>query len=203
MPTGASSVGVREATLEDRVLDAARTCCERWGRAKVTVDDIATEAGTSRATVYRLFPGGRDNLFETLRARDTRAFFEMLSAHLAGAATFEELVVRAVVEASRALRGDEHLQVMLASAPGETASGLTVEGLPRIFRIAAEFLTPWFSPYIGPDRSARLSEWLSRVVVSYFLVPSEHVDLADPASATEFIRLFVLPAFSPPSEVQP
>ena len=50
-----------------RVLDAALDCCERWGRSKTTVDDIATEAGISRATLYRMFPGGRDNLFEALR----------------------------------------------------------------------------------------------------------------------------------------
>ena len=37
--------------MRDRVLDAAKTCCERWGIAKVTVDDIATEAGVSRATL--------------------------------------------------------------------------------------------------------------------------------------------------------
>ena len=47
---------------EVRVLDAAKLCCERWGLAKVTIDDIATEAGVSRATLYRLFPGGKDVL---------------------------------------------------------------------------------------------------------------------------------------------
>ena len=48
---------------EDRVLDAAKRCCERWGMAKVTVDDIAAEAGISRATLYRLFPGAKEVLY--------------------------------------------------------------------------------------------------------------------------------------------
>ena len=39
--------------------------------AKVTVDDIAAEAGLSRATLYRLFPGGKDVLYEALRRRDS------------------------------------------------------------------------------------------------------------------------------------
>ena len=30
------------ATVEDRVLLAVRECCERYGSAKVTIDDIAT-----------------------------------------------------------------------------------------------------------------------------------------------------------------
>ena len=63
---------------EGRVLDAAKRCCERWGIAKVTIDDIAAEAGVSRATLYRLFPGGKDVLFEALRVRELEEFFTEL-----------------------------------------------------------------------------------------------------------------------------
>ncbi len=63
---------VLDLSLEDRVLDAVKACCERWGMAKVTIDDIAAEAGCSRATVYRLFPGGKDIIYETLRQRENR-----------------------------------------------------------------------------------------------------------------------------------
>ncbi|HEY1280672.1 MAG TPA: TetR/AcrR family transcriptional regulator [Acidimicrobiales bacterium] len=183
----------------DRVLDAAKRCCERWGVAKVTVDDIAAESGVSRATLYRLFPGGRDVLYEALRVRETEEFMATLTEHVAGATTFEDVVVRGVVGATRMLQTDEHLKLMLASEPGEVASDLTVAGLPRIFRVATVFLTPFFAPYIGREQSARLAEWLARVVISYFLAPSRYVDLADEISATEFVRAFVLPAFEPSS----
>lgn len=183
--------------LEGRVLNAAKLLCERWGRDKVTVDDIATEAGCSRATLYRLFPGGKDVLFEALRARETEEFFVELTAHLGEANGYEDLIVTGVVEATRALHADEHLRLMLASAPGEVASDLTVDGLPHIIATASAFLHPWFAPYLGDEASDRLAEWLSRVVTSYFLVPSHHVDLSDRASATAFARAFILPAFSP------
>jgi len=65
-------------TMEARVLDAAKVCCERWGLAKVTVDDIAAEAEISRATLYRLFPGGKDVLFEALRVQELEDFFNRL-----------------------------------------------------------------------------------------------------------------------------
>jgi AcrR family transcriptional regulator len=188
--------GAARDPLTERVLDAARSCCERWGRNKVTVDDIATEAGCSRATIYRLFPGGRDNLFEALRQRDTTDFMAALSEKLAGATSFEDTVVRAVVHATRALREDEHLRLMLASEPGEVVHELTVHGLPVIIGVATEFLTPWFAPSIGEERSAELSEYLARIVISYFLAPSSRVDLADVDSATDFIQRFVLPAFA-------
>jgi AcrR family transcriptional regulator len=183
--------------VRDRVLDATKACCERWGIAKVTVDDIATASGVSRATIYRMFPGGRDVLYDALRIRETEEFMAELSDRIRGAAGFEDLVVRVVVNATRMLQADEHLKLMLASEPGDVTSDLTVEGLPRIFRAATLFFTPVFSPHIGRDQSARLAEWLARVVISYFLAPSRFVDLADDASATQFVRTFVLPAFAP------
>jgi AcrR family transcriptional regulator len=191
--------GDPERAVQDRVLDATKRCWERWGLAKVTIDDIAAEAGTSRATIYRLFPGGRDVLYEALRVRETEEFMAELMARVAGAETLEEVVVRGVVHATRMLQADEHIKLMLASEPGEMVGQLTVDGLPRIFRVATAFLTPFFAPHIGREQSARLAEWLSRIVISYFLAPSRYVDLADEASATEFVRLFVLPAFQPTS----
>lgn len=183
------------AELERRVLDAAKACCERWGVAKVTIDDVANQARVSRATLYRLFPGGKDVLFEAMRLRELEDFFVRLSGHVDGAADLEDLLVRTVVAATNELRADQHLTLMLASEPGETLSQLTVEGLPRIMRVATVFLVPLVDPYLPRRESARLVELLSRLVISYFLAPSQLVDLGEPESARTFINSHVLPAF--------
>jgi AcrR family transcriptional regulator len=182
---------------EVRVLDAAKLCCERWGLAKVTIEDIANEAGVSRATLYRMFPGGKDILFEALRVRDIEDFFTRLSAHLDGATDFEDLLVRCVMHATHELRADQHLSLMLASEPGDTLGQLTVEGLPRIIRVATVFLAPLADGYLPRPEAARLVELLARLVISYFLAPSEQVDLGEPDSARAFIQTFILPAFQP------
>jgi AcrR family transcriptional regulator len=189
-------------SAEGRVLDAAKRCCERWGMAKVTVDDIAVEAGISRATLYRLFPGGKDVLYEALRRRDSAEFFAELETHVDQAGSLEDLLVRIVVAATRQLRADEDLQLMLASRPGEVAMSLSFEGLPVIFETATAYLSPRVARWIGEHRAAELAELLSRLVVSYFLTPSRFVDLGDPESANRFIVRHVLPAFPtlPPSE---
>jgi AcrR family transcriptional regulator len=184
-------------SAEGRILNAAKSCCERWGFDKVTIEDIAAEAGVSRATLYRLFPGGKDVLFEALRVRELEDFFTRLSLHLDGATDFEDLLVRCVVHATLELRDDQHLSLMLASEPGDTLSQLTVDGLPRITRVATVFLVPLVDGYLPRHEAARLVELLSRLVISYFLAPSEHVDLGDTESAATFIRSFVLPAFEP------
>jgi AcrR family transcriptional regulator len=192
-PTPVAPVGVGES----RVLDAAKRACAKWGFAKVTVDDIAAEAGISRATLYRLFPGGKDVLFDAMRERETADFLTALDAHLADADSFEDLLVRIVVGATLQLRADDHLQMHLAAEPGEVVLSLTFDSLPRIVRLAAAILTPRVEPHIGSSRAEELAEWLSRVVISYFLTPSSFADLGDPTSARRFVRSFVLPAFAP------
>jgi len=189
-------MGIKADTRADSaVLDAAKRCTERWGMAKVTIDDIATEAGVSRATIYRMFPGGKDVLFDALRVRETEDFLVGLRDHVADATTLEELLVRIVGHATNELRADEHYAVMLASEPGEVAAELTVEGVPRIIRIASLFLCPLVEVYLPRPEAARLVELLSRLVISYFLAPSVHVDLGDADSARRFLRTYILPAF--------
>ena len=187
---------------ELRVLDATKTCCERWGIAKVTIDDIAAEAGVSRATLYRMFPGGKDVLFDALRVHELEDFFTRLSAHIHDTNDLEELLVRTVVYATVELRADDHLALMLASEPGDTLGNLTVQGLPRIIRMASLFIAGKVEPYLDRANAQRLVDLLARLVISYFLAPSDHVDLGDERSARAFITTHVLPTFVPPA-VQP
>jgi AcrR family transcriptional regulator len=165
--------------------------------AKTTIDDIAAEAGLSRATLYRLFPGGRDVLFETLRQHQTDDFFVELTAHVSEATSYDDVLARVICEATQQLRHEEHLQLMLASRPGEVVASLTIDGLPVIIEGATAVLGPLVAPYIGAERSAELAEWLTRMVLSYFFAPSSRVDLGDPDSALRFVRQFVVPAFPP------
>ena len=46
-----------------RILDAAIACVKRWGVDKVTLNDIAQEAGLTRPTVYSYYPG-RDEVIK-------------------------------------------------------------------------------------------------------------------------------------------
>ncbi len=61
--------GQERTSGREGVLDAAESCLERFGLAKTTIEDVAQEAGLSRATVYRQF-GNRDGLLLALATRD-------------------------------------------------------------------------------------------------------------------------------------
>lgn len=192
-PSSPVSSTRRPDDVETRLLDAARDLGERWGFAKVTVDDIAAAAGISRATLYRVFPGGKDVLFDALRVRHLEEYFSRLSGHLAGIDDLDELIVRAVVESTRELRDDRHLAAMLATEPGEALGQLTVGGLPRIIRMATTLLSPQVGRFLPPADAARLVDVVARLVISYFLAPSDDVDLGDPSSARAFLTSSFIP----------
>lgn len=179
------------------ILEAVKSCCERWGIEKVTVDDIAKQSAVSRATLYRVFPGGRDVIFEALRVYELDHFFAVLRTSIEGAATLEDLLVSAVTCATIELNNDEHLAIMLASEPGAVVGELTVEGLPRIARVASAYLVPFVNQFLPLEQSHMLIDVVVRLVISYFLSPADFVDLTDEDSARAFLTPFV------PSELLP
>jgi AcrR family transcriptional regulator len=190
-------------TTEGRILDAAKACCERWGFAKVTIDDIAAESGVSRATLYRLFPGGKDVLFDALRVRELEEFFAVLASQVEATDNLEDLLVASVVAATRELEADQHLALMMASEPGEALSQLTVAGLPRIIRMATVTLTPLVASYVPPSTATRLIDVLARLTISYFLAPSADVDLSDEASARAFLHPVIAVLAPAPTALSP
>src|SRR5688572_14568088 len=104
--------GPEVGAQEQRVIDAVLRCIARWGVAKTTLDDIAREAGLSRATVYRLFPGGKDALLESVATSEVHRFFRAVSARLEEADSLEELLVAGVSEAGQHLLGHTALQYL-------------------------------------------------------------------------------------------
>ena len=175
---------------EVKVLEAARECVNARGLANVTIDDIVVRSGVSRATIYRLFPGGRDVLFEAMRVRELEAFFEKLRSEAEGAADLGDLLARCIVVASHELASDDHLAMLLAAERGEVLGELTVDGLPRVIRMATMFITPLAERYISHEAAVQVVEVLARLVISNFLAPSELVDFTDHASVIRFLDAF-------------
>ena len=187
---------VQPRDIEADIISAVDSCVTQWGWDKVTMDDICVTAGVSRATVYRLFPGGRDVLFEAVRLSKLEDFFTAMRAHVEGSESLEELLVRCIVIASSELQHDEHLAMMLATAPGETLGDLTVSGLDRIVRVATAFITPLTDDFIPAAEAAHIVDVMCRLVISYYLSPSPTLDFANEDATRTFVRTFLLPSTS-------
>ncbi|CAB4734283.1 unannotated protein [freshwater metagenome] len=176
---------------EDRILDAARRCVDRWGMSKLTIDDVATEANVSRATLYRIFPGGKDVMFDALRVRELGEFFAGMRSSIEPVESLLDFAVKVSVYAMREMRADENLTMMLSTEEGTALKSLTVEGLPRILNVASQYMTPFLTEFVPLAEAEVLVELLARFVISFFLAPSTHFDLADADSAREFFTPFI------------
>lgn len=183
---------------EERVLDAALRCIARWGMAKTTLDDVAREAGISRATVYRLFPGGKDGLMDAVARGETTRFFAAVAARMAEADTLEDTLVGGMAEAGRRIVGHSALQFLMAHEPEAVLPRLAFAKLDEVLAAAARVSAPYLGRWLDDDTALRASEWAARLVLSYACTPGEsHVDIADEASVRRLVRSFVLPGLVP------
>lgn len=178
---------------QSHVLDAVSSCVDRFGWDRVTMDDVCAEARISRATLYRIFPGGRDVMFESLRVRRLSEFFTVVRAHVEGAESLEDLLVRSISVAHAELVGDEQLGTLLATAPGETLGDLTVSGVSRIVSVATAFFAPLAAPFVPRGDAEEIIEVMCRMVISVFLAPSSRIDFSREEHVRQFVRRHLIP----------
>src|SRR5260221_9044790 len=191
------AIEIADLTAERRVVDATLRCIARFGVAKAHLDDVATEAGCSRATVYRLFPGGKERLLEAVVLHETARFAAGLNEAIAGAADLEDLLVAGVGFAARDLEQHDALQFLLAYEPELILPLIAFRHMDVLLACAADLAAPHLAPYVVEREAARAGEWLARIVVSCLATPSAGFDLTDPESIRRLVRAHVLPGLAP------
>ena len=72
-------------SVRGKVLEGGLVSIGRYGLGRTTVDDVAQASGVSRATIYRHFPGGRDQLVRDTVAWEMGRFFAALGEAVAAA----------------------------------------------------------------------------------------------------------------------
>ncbi len=190
---------VRRLGMDDRsssrvrVVDAALRCIARCGLRKTTVDDVAREAGISRATLYRLFPGGKDAVVRAVVETETARLFSDLGAAMGEATDLEALLVAGIVAAARRFSAHAALAYLLAHEPGTVLPCLAFSGMDRVLAAARSFAAPFLGRWLEPHDAARAAEWATRIVVSYLACPREGTDLTDPVTVRHLVATFVVP----------
>ncbi len=174
--------------VRERLLQATYTCVARWGLSKTTVEDAAREAGVSRATVYRYFPGGRDELLSAVVGWEFNRFFVRLYQEVHDADTLEEVMERGLMFARAALVQHEVLQRILVTEPEVLLPRLTIEA-NQIHTLVAAFLAPYLvrqGMAEGTDLDLA-ADFLARMVLSYISSPGRW-DLNDPEQVALLVR---------------
>ncbi len=183
-------------TARERLIDAAEACFERFGVMKTTVEDVATEAKVSRATVYRYFDG-RDELLLGVLMREGRRFLDRLSSIFASEPDFGIALIEGTIFTIAAIREDDKLALLFTpDAAGTTSS---VAGASEaIFNLTSDFMGPFIEAAAtkGQLREGlsinEASEWMLRTVLSFLTVqgPVERDDDA----LRKYLNTYFLPA---------
>lgn len=151
------------------------------------MEDVAREAGLSRATVYRYFPQGKDQLVREVVAWEAGRFFERLTRAVAHHVELADLLEEALVFAHRAVEDHVVLQKILETEPERLLPLLTTES-GRLIALVKQFLVlamqrTRLRPGLDVDVAA---EYLARMVLSHTSA-SGGWDLTDRADARRLV----------------
>ena len=179
-------------SLRDRLLAATYQCVMRFGLGKTTIEDVVKESGLSRATIYRQFPGGRDELLLETVGWELANYFNALADHVRDAPDLEQLFEQGLVFAHRSVTEHLVLRKILDTEPERLLPLLTVESA-KTLPFIADFLHPYvvreaergrLRPDVEIDRAA---EYLARAILS-LINAAGRWDLDDPAQVRELVR---------------
>lgn len=171
-----------------RILEATLDCVERWGLAKTTLEDVASAAGLSRATVYRYFPGGRDQVISETVTWEVGNFLARLGAAVEDAHGIDAKLQQALIVGHRAI--DEHrlLQQVLSTEPEALLKELA-ESEPLFVAVVQAYLAENLAREQlreGVDRD-EAAAYLTRLFLSY-IGSQGRWDLTDPDEVARLVH---------------
>lgn len=175
-----------------RFYRATLACVEGNGLESTSLEDVARAAGSSRATLYRAFPGGREQLVTETVAWEVTAFFARIAEQVEAQPDLHTKVATAVVFGHHAIAEHALLQRLLRTEPEALLSELqATDGmiLGAITAYLVELLDA--ARREGVVRAdcdvPEAADHLARLFLSYLGSPGRW-DLDDPGQVDELVR---------------
>ncbi len=176
-----------------RIVDAALRRIASSGLAGMTLDDIAREAGVSRATVYRTFPGGRAAVLAAAAETEIARFMSAVAVEMGAARDLESTLVAGIGTAARRIDGHRVLHRLLDDDPGLVVVHIAFGRLDRVVARVGAVTAPFLARWMDAHDAVRIAQWAARIVISYAATPAPGLDLTDDGDVTHLVRTFVLP----------
>ncbi|HEX2024779.1 MAG TPA: TetR family transcriptional regulator [Actinomycetota bacterium] len=163
--------GLGRATRE-RILDGAFEAVATFGLSRLTMDDVAHEAGLSRQSLYRYFDS-KDALIQGLVYREEETFLAGIRAAHERHGRLEDAMREAILFCLRTAREHPLLDRLLASEPEVLLPFLTARGgglVTRARSVLEELAGRWD---VAPDLIHRAADVGVRAMVSYVVTPTQ------------------------------
>ncbi|MEM9730772.1 MAG: TetR/AcrR family transcriptional regulator [Myxococcota bacterium] len=182
-------------SVEDRLLDAAEECLQRFGAQKTSMEDVARAAGLSRATVYRYLEN-RDALLLGVASRQASRLAADAVGYLARFDDIRDWLVEGLLFTLRELPKRPVFASLVTSLDSRSGSTLLL-GSRGMIDIGVDVLKPTFD--IAQQRGLLregidldfLIEWLLRVLWTYLNAPSQVAE--DEDGMRQLFKTMLLP----------
>ncbi|GAB2973562.1 TetR/AcrR family transcriptional regulator [Nocardioides montaniterrae] len=184
-----------DTEARQRIIDATARCIDRYGVAKTTLSDVASELGVTRQTVYR-HAGSLNEVIGQVAAQGADAFVDRLVAHLAGWTEPAEAVVEGFLFCLRTVPGDTRLNLLLQLGdPGTFSRAATSpETLEYGALMLRRFPVDWSLGGVTEDDLPGLAEAILRLLISML---NSGDDQRPEAEVRAFLERWLVPALTP------
>lgn len=178
----------RTEAAAEQILDAAAELFVERGVAGVNMNDIATAAGCSRATVYRYFENRRA-LHVAFVNREALRVGQEIRDRTANISDPQERLVTAILTALELVRSTPTLASWFEIGDADLASELAsssaiIEAVSQAFLADLE---------VGSGDDARKARWTVRSILSLLTIPD--------AEERALVEEFVVPVLMAPAKV--
>ena len=176
------------SAVRERIMDAVVACVDRNGLHSFALEDVATEANISRATIYRHFPGGRTQLVNDTVTREVARFWGDLADFVRPLADIEDRLVVGVMEARRRIDENDLLQRLIASEPDDFLPALSQSDM-----LIWGAIVGYIKDLIARERLVEgldldtAAEYLTRMLLSH-IGTAGRWDLTDRAQVERLVR---------------
>lgn len=163
-PDHPGDTGPHSTTTKRRILAATAEVLGRSGKSKLSLSDVAAQAGVSRPTLYRWF-ASKEELLEAFGAYERHQFENGVAEAIAGLRGTDRLdaVLQFIVKYQQSYSG-----VRVVDIEPEVAIGQLATVIPQM-RAQLQRLLP------GPNGAVKAAT-ATRVAVSHYIVRSDDDD---------------------------
>lgn len=189
----------RPSAAVERILDAADACFAHYGIGKTTMEDVASAAEISRATLYRTF-SDRESLLTALVRRRAEMNIARSRSRIMAMDTLTERVVEGITLNVRVGHRDPLMHALVS--PEQMALANT---LLSSTGLATELTRMFWEPILTAAREAGeiredvdlvgLCEWISRLEIMFIIQLRDTPDDFD--RIRRLVADFVVPALVP------
>jgi AcrR family transcriptional regulator len=199
-PRGGARPGAPEGT-EERILVAAEQCLARLGMGRLSMTDVAAQAGMSRGAVYLHF-ADRKTLLDAVLTRAAHRFVASSDESVRRRRT----LVGQVAEAAVFIRTHLGDSVLTLRLPADEEPVLATLLTSRMDHLVGEWVAFWL-PYLAEAEArgeirrgvdhAQAAEWIVRLMLSFAVMPAVSFDGDDPDAVRSFVRSYIVDGLAP------